>query len=165
MSWNNGYERKKFEKRMKAQEERYRKIGVNEKIITEIYKFDLGEFKSERIYRMHTQPFVLIEYDTDNANSLHNNFLDEMESSSKMISGFSFGWIEDINNDILYDALYRLNDSEKELLTYIYVFGYTAEEVSKDIYKCKTQTIYNKLSRIYEKISKFFFEKEGLKDE
>ena len=52
MSWNNGYETKKFEARQKKQAEEYRALGMTEEQIQAMYEFDLEQFKSER---RHTQ--------------------------------------------------------------------------------------------------------------
>ena len=41
MSWNNGYERKKFEQEQKAQAKEYRKCGMNEEQIQAMYLQDL----------------------------------------------------------------------------------------------------------------------------
>lgn len=38
MSWNNGYERKKFEQEQKAQAKEYRKCGMNEEQIQAMYR-------------------------------------------------------------------------------------------------------------------------------
>ena len=41
MSWNNGYERKKFEARQKKQAEEYKAQGMTEEQIKALYEFDL----------------------------------------------------------------------------------------------------------------------------
>ena len=50
MSWNNGYERKKFEQAQKAQAKEYRKCGMNEEQIQAMYLQDLQEYRNNRIY-------------------------------------------------------------------------------------------------------------------
>ena len=52
MSWNDGYERRKFEAKQKKQAEEYRALGMTEEQIQAMYEFDLEQFKSER---RHTQ--------------------------------------------------------------------------------------------------------------
>ena len=50
MSWNDGYERKKFMAKMKKQAEEYRAAGMTEEQIKAMYEFDLGVYKSDRTY-------------------------------------------------------------------------------------------------------------------
>ena len=149
MSWNNGYERKKFEKRMKAQEKQYRKIGVSEETIAEIYKYDLSEFRSERIYRTHTQYINEFDDKSDNTNPLYKSFIDSMSVTTDMYSEIRLGWIENINNDILYEAICDLNKDDKELLTYLYIEGYTVQVVAKDIFNISDRAVNKKLSDVY----------------
>lgn len=56
MSWNNGYETKKFEARQKKQAEEYRALGMTEEQIQAMYEFDLEQFKSERRHRIRQIP-------------------------------------------------------------------------------------------------------------
>lgn len=56
MSWNNGYERRKFEQVQKAQAKEYRKCGMNEEQIQAMYLQDLQEYRNNRIYAIHIQP-------------------------------------------------------------------------------------------------------------
>ena len=63
MSWNNGYETKRFEARQKKQAEEYITLGMTEEQIQEMYEFDLEQFKSERRHRMHTQQFTSSDFD------------------------------------------------------------------------------------------------------
>ena len=82
MSWNNGYETKKFEARQKKQAEEYRALGMTEDQIQAMYEFDLEQFKSERRHRMHTQPLQVEEFEENDAdesdNTLLNEFFDEL---------------------------------------------------------------------------------------
>lgn len=59
MSWNNGYERSKFEARQKKQAEEYRALGMTEEQIKTMYEFDLEQFNSDRRYLIHTQSLQL----------------------------------------------------------------------------------------------------------
>ena len=53
MSWNNGYERRKFEQAQKAQAKEYRKCGMNEEQIQAMYLQDLQEYRNNRVYAIH----------------------------------------------------------------------------------------------------------------
>ena len=55
MSWNNAYERKKFNARIKREIAEYQAAGMTEEQIAEIVLFDEEQFRNDRRYRMHTQ--------------------------------------------------------------------------------------------------------------
>ena len=82
MCWNDGYERRKFEARQKKQAEEYRALGMTEEQIKEMYEFDLEQYKSDRRYHMHTQPFTSSDFDDgeddDSESTLLNKFFDEL---------------------------------------------------------------------------------------
>ena len=44
MSWNDGYERRKFEARQKKQAEEYRALGMTEEQIQAMYEFGLEQY-------------------------------------------------------------------------------------------------------------------------
>ena len=101
MSWNNAYERKKFEARQKKQSEEYRALGMTEEQIKEMYEFDLEQYKSDRRYHMRTQPFTSSDFDDgeddESESTLLNKFFDELtviiDSSSEHSRCW---WIEEI---------------------------------------------------------------------
>lgn len=61
MSWNDGYERNKFEQEQKAQEKVYRKCGMSDEQIREMYLLDLLEYRNNRNYAMHIQSIEELE--------------------------------------------------------------------------------------------------------
>lgn len=72
MSWNNGYERKKFMEKMKKQAEEYRAAGMTEEQIQAMYEFDLAQFNCDRKYYRYTQEYEASSFeegvdDSDNA--------------------------------------------------------------------------------------------------
>ena len=76
MSWNNGYERRKFEQVQKAQAKEYRKCGMNEEQIQAMYLQDLQEYRNNRIYAIHIQSVEELESDGEESrNALHKKFL------------------------------------------------------------------------------------------
>ena len=58
MRWNNGYERKKFEKEQQKLAAQYRAVGMAEEATREMYAFDLEVFRSDRRFYEHTQPLI-----------------------------------------------------------------------------------------------------------
>lgn len=84
MSWNDGYERKKFMAGMKKQAEEYRTAGMTEEQIKAMYEFDLGVYKSDRTYYSHTQEYEASSFDEgvdDSDNALLNRNADAFSVS------------------------------------------------------------------------------------
>ena len=152
MSWNNGYERRKFEAWQKKQAEEYRALGMTEEQIKEMYEFDLKQFKSERRYRMHTQPLQVQEFEENDAdesdNSLLNEFFDELTCTIET-SGYKskYWWVEEIENPKLAERIKILSKDDLELLTKSIIDEYTQTELA-DIYGIAQKNISKKLKRI-----------------
>ena len=68
MCWNDGYERKRFEEKLKKQREEYKKHGMSDAKIEEIEKKDWEIYRSDRRFYSHTQPLE-IDDDFENENS------------------------------------------------------------------------------------------------
>ena len=51
MSWNDGYERKKFNARIKKEIAEYKAAGMTEEQITAIVSLDEDQYRSERRYK------------------------------------------------------------------------------------------------------------------
>lgn len=51
MSWNDGYERKKFERKQVGQAKRFKDLGMTDEQIQEIYASDLREYRDNRIFQ------------------------------------------------------------------------------------------------------------------
>ena len=85
MSWNNGYERRKFEQAQKAQAKEYRKCGMNEEQIQAMYLQDLQEYRNNRIYAIHIQSIEELDSDGEESrNALHKKFLLSMTCTMDM---------------------------------------------------------------------------------
>lgn len=84
MSWNNAYERKKFNARIKREIAEYQAAGMTEEQIAEIVMFDEEQFRNDRSYRMHTQEFCESDFDDDEGGD-NGNF--EKRSGDKKYGG------------------------------------------------------------------------------
>lgn len=168
MSWNNGYERKKFEQAQKAQAKEYRKCGMNEEQIQAMYLQDLQEYRNNRIYAIHIQSIEEIESDGEESrNALHKKFLLSMTCTMDMSECGRYGWIDEIENNALYCAICKLNTNQKELLTLLYRDGYTLSEVADRIYHTSVAAVSLRLSRICQCGNKFnlrFHSRDGRTD-
>ena len=119
MCWNDGYERRKFEARQKKQAEEYRALGMTEEQIKEMYEFDLEQYKSDRRYHMHTQPFTSSDFDDgeddDSESTLLNKFFDELTLTIDSRSEQSrYWWIEEIDNPKLAEGITGTAMSKRE---------------------------------------------------
>lgn len=136
MSWNNGYETKKFEARQKKQAEEYRALGMTEEQIKQMYEFDLEQFKSERRYRMHTQPLQVEEFEENDAdesdNTLLNEFFDELTCTIETSGEKSrYWWVEEIEDETLARRVKSMASEEIEMITLLVFEGYTQIEASQ----------------------------------
>ena len=136
MSWNNAYERKKFEARQKKQAEEYRALGMTEEQIREMYEFDLEQFKSERRYRMHTQPIQVEEFENNNAdesdNTLLNEFFDQLTCTIETSGDKSrYWWVDEIEDEALARKVKSMATEEIKIITLLVFEGYTQIEASQ----------------------------------
>ena len=117
MSWNNGYERKKFEQEQKAQAKEYRKCGMNEEQIQAMYLQDLQEYRNNRIYAIRIQSIEELDSDGEESrNALHKKFLLSMTCTMDMSECGRYGWIDEIENNALYCAVCKLNEQVQKLM-------------------------------------------------
>jgi len=126
MSWNNGYERKKFEIAQRKQAEKYRKLGMTEEQILEMHKFDLEQFKSTRRFYSHTVALEPNEFDAsedaEDKSPLLKLFPDALTTTIDDSEVHSrFWWVEEIDDPELSARVKMLPQSELEALT-MYVF-------------------------------------------
>lgn len=168
MSWNNGYERRKFEQEQKAQAKEYRKCGMNEEQIQAMYLQDLQEYRNNRVYAIHIPSIEELEGNGEESrNALHKKFLLSMTCTMDMSECGRYGWIDEIENNALYCAICKLNTNQKELLTLLYRDGYTLSEVADRIYHTSVAAVSLRLSRICQCGNKFnlrFHSRDGRTD-
>ena len=152
MSWNDGYERKKFEQAQKAQAKEYSKCGMSEEQIQAVYLQDLQEYRNNRIYAIHIQSIEELESDGEESrNALHKKFLLSMTCTMDMSECGRYGWIDEIKNSALYCAVCKLNTNQKEL-----------SEVADRIYHTSVAAVSLRLSRIQKRIRQVVAENGGL---
>ena len=136
MTWNNGYERKKFEARMKKQAEKYRSLGMSEEQIEIMRKFDLAQFNSDRRYAEHTQemPTSTFEDGDEGQSPIYERFLEIFSVSIEDYdTGSRYGWIERIENFNLYLGVRQLNQEQIELITLLAFDGLDRSAIAKRI--------------------------------
>ena len=152
MSWNDGYERRKFEAKQKKQAEEYRALGMTEEQIQTMYEFDLEQFKSERRHRMHTQQFTSSDFDEgeadDSESTLFDKFFDELTCTIETSGEHSrYWWVEEIEDADLCKRIKSLSVDDIELITLYAFAGYTQDEIAIK-FSCTKQNIQKKFRRI-----------------
>ncbi len=137
MSWNNGYERRKFEVRQKKQAAEYRALGMTEEQIKTMYEFDLEQFKSDRRYYEHTQEFTLNDFDEDkeadpSKSPLYHRCMELLTTTigDVRVSTGRYAWLEDFENDDIRTWLYQLPIQDKEILTLMVDENLTQSEIA-----------------------------------
>ena len=164
MSWNNGYERRKFEQAQKAQAKEYRKCGMNEEQIRAMYLQDLQEYRNNRIYAIHIQSIEELESDGEESrNALHKKFLLSMTCTMDMSECGRYGWIDAMENTALYGAISKLTTDQKELLTLLYRDGYTQTEVAALLHS-NLLAINKRVSRLQNRIRNLVANNGGLRN-
>ncbi len=135
MSWNNGYERKKFEERMAKQAKEYRKAGMTEEQIKAMYEFDLAQFNSDRAFYTHTQPLDIHE-SNDEGEEVEDSFVREFidvfsvsDEDEYLANSSRFGWIETIENPALARELLGMSSLDKEIITRTVFEGYKLKDL------------------------------------
>ena len=137
MSWNNGYERRKFEQVQKAQAKEYRKCGMNEEQIQAMYLQDLQEYRNNRIYAIHIQSIEEIESDGEESrNALHKKFLLSMTCTMDMSECGRYGWIDEIENNALYEAAQAIRGLNRADSVSVPIIAMTADAFAEDIQRC-----------------------------
>lgn len=136
MSWNNGYERRKFEAEQKKLAEEYRALGMSEEKIQAMYEFDLAQFNSKRRYYTHTQEFSTSDFEEgesdDSESTLLHKFFDELTVTIEYGSYSSrYWWIEEIEDEELAGRVRKLTAEEIEMLTLVAFEGYSQVDAAE----------------------------------
>lgn len=135
MSWNNAYEKRKFEEKQKKQAEKYRALGMTEEQIKEMYEFDYVQFKSERRFHMHTQSFEPDKFDADEDDneklSIVEKFQDVLATTQDDSTDKSrYWWIEEIENEMLLEKVMSLSEMDIEIITLTFVEGFSQKDAA-----------------------------------
>lgn len=139
MGFNYRQERKKFEERMQAQEEKYQAAGMNEDQIAAMREFEEAQFRSERVYKIHI--------------TLHRS--DEYPGNDDFTSTVDLYFQQAAHLDILLDTLspglsQKLHPDEKRILLLLSK-GLSQRDVAE-----RLNTSQSTISRHLKKIRNFF---------
>ena len=157
MSFNKGYELKKFDAHWEKLRIEYAAAGMTEDAIQKMYDYDRQQFNSERTFVERTQEFTAPAYESseEEAFPLMLRYQEAITTKDTYHETKSkFAWIGEIEDERLLSALENLSDSDLELITLYAYEGYDTVEISKAFGTTK-QNISKKINRISKFIKNF----------
>ena len=126
-------ERGLFEKNWAETEALYREQGMSEEAIQAMREYDWDLFKAARINAIHTQDmgFQPDEDDESMESPLLAKFFDQLTTQYDTNGSHDrYWWLEELTDPRLVKGVAKLTDEEKELLTLIFVEGFSEKECS-----------------------------------
>ena len=157
MSFNKGYELKKFEAHWEKLCIEYATAGMTEDAIQKMYDYDRQQFNSERTFIERTQEFTAPAYESseEEASPLMLRYREAITTTDTYHETKSkFAWIGEIENEHLLSALESLSDDDLELLTLYVYAGYNTVELSK-VYGIAQQNISKRILKITKFLKNF----------
>ena len=150
MSFNKGYELKKFEAYWEKLRIEYAAAGMTEYAIQKMYDYDRQQFNSERTFVERTQEFTAPAYESseEEASPLMLRYQEAITTTDTYHETKSkFAWIGEIENERLLSALESLSELDLKILTLYVYAGYTESEIASAL-ESKRITIHNRIERI-----------------
>lgn len=157
MSFNKGYELKKFEAHWEKLRIEYAAAGMTEDAIQKMYDYDRQQFNVERTHLERTQELSTdtFECSEDENSPLMKQYREVTtvtDTYHETKSGFA--WIGEIENERLLSALENLSEDDLKLLT-LYVYeGYNESEISK-VFNVSQPAIHKRIMKIAIFLKKF----------
>ena len=157
MSFNKGYELKKFEAHRDKLRIEYTAAGMTEDAIQKMYEYDRQQFNAERTHLERTQELSTdtFECSEDENSPLMKRYQDAISVTDHYHETKSrFGWIGEIENERLLSALENLSEGDLKLLTLYVYAGYNTVELSK-VYGIAQQNISKRILKITKFLKNF----------
>ena len=150
MSFNKGYELKKFEAHWEKLRIEYAAAGMTEDAIQKMYDYDRQQFNSERTFIERTQEFTAPAYESseEEASPLMLRYQEAITTTDTYHETKSkFAWIGEIENERLLAALESLSELDLKILTLYVYAGYTESEIASAL-ESKRITIHKRIERM-----------------
>ena len=150
MSFNKGYELKKFEAHWEKLRIEYAAAGMTEDAIQKMYDYDRQQFNSERTFVERTQEFTAPAYESseEEAFPLMLRYQEAITTKDTYHETKSrFAWIGEIENERLLAALESLSELDLKILTLYVYAGYTESEIASAL-ESKRITIHKRIERM-----------------
>ena len=150
MSFNKGYELKKFEAHWEKLRIEYAAAGMTKEAIQKMYDYDRQQFNSERTFIERTQEFTAPAYESseEEASPLMLRYQEAITTTDTYHETKSkFAWIGEIENERLLSALESLSELDLKILTLYVYAGYTESEIASAL-ESKRITIHKRIERM-----------------
>ena len=157
MSFNKGYELKKFEAHWEKLRIEYAAAGMTEDDIQKMYDYDRQQFNAERAHLERTQELSTdtFECSEDENSPLMKRYREVTtvtDTYHETKSGFA--WIGEIENERLLSALENLSGLDLKILTLYVYAGYTESEIVGELGGSKV-AIHKRIEKITKLLKKF----------
>lgn len=136
MGFNYRQERKKFEERMQAQEEKYWAAGMNEDQIAAMREYEEEQFRRERIYKIH----IVLEQSKE-----YPGLIEWVASSDHYFQGLTCS-LDSILDNLAPGTACQLTFRDKEVLLLL-AQGNTQQEVA-DLLQISQVAVFKHLQKI-----------------
>ena len=141
MHFNDGYERKKFIKEHEKMRKEYRKAGMSDDKIDEIFLYDWDRYKEQRNHCLHNRHIA------ENEEFESSGIEDEIYLRAD-------NWHQAIENVNLYSAIMSLND-EQRLIIWLYAFEELTQQEIGEFFGVSRSAIQKKINTIRKRIKIF----------
>ena len=157
MSFNKGYELKKFEAHWEKLRIEYAAAGMTEDAIQKMYDYDRQQFNAERAHLERTQELSTdtFECSEDENSPLMKRYREVTtvtDTYHETKSGFA--WIGEIENEWLLSALENLSELDLKILTLYVYAGYTESEIAGELGGSKV-AIHKRIEKITKLLKNF----------
>ena len=147
MGFNYGREKRRFDKEWEQLQKEYAAAGMEEADITLMKEFDWEWFCSRRTYENHNQALPDEEDIEAGRTLLFQKFPELSADFEQQEFTDRYAWLQEIEDEKLYQRLCRLGEKDLELLTRMVVEGYTQAEVAK-LWRYSRSAITQKVKKI-----------------
>ena len=157
MSFNKGYELKKFEAHWEKLRIEYAAAGMTEDAIQKMYDYDRQQFNAERAHLERTQELSTDTFEcSEDENSplmkRYRKVTTVTDTYHETKSGFA--WIGEIENERFLSALENLLGLGLKVLTLYVYAGYTESEIAGELGWSKV-AIHKRIEEITKLLKKF----------
>ena len=156
MSFNKGYELKKFEAHWEKLRIEYTAAGMTEDAIQKMYEYDLAVFNDDRAHHRYDVEIPNAE-DSENRNDYVEYVRATTVTDTYHETKTRFAWVGEVQNERLQSGLEKLSDDDLELLTLYVHEGYNTVELSK-VYGIAQQNISKRILKITKFLKNFNFQ-------
>ena len=156
MSFNKGYELKKFEAHWEKLRIEYADAGMTEDAIQKMYEYDLAVFNDDRAHHRYDVEIPNAE-DSENRNDYVEYVRATTVTDTYHETKTRFAWVGEVQNERLQSGLEKLSDDDLELLTLYVHEGYNTVELSK-VYGIAQQNISKRILKITKFLKNFNFQ-------